>query len=124
VIYPPLHLTRDAPLAAALILQFMVENQASLSQIVRERPGYSIVKHKLERGGLAVPELLGALQNSAPDGVLQDIQDGLRLEWPDGGWVHVRPSGTEPILRIVAEARQEHRAEELADWVRSRVPLE
>jgi len=121
VIYPPLHLTRDAPLAAALILQFMAENQASMSQIVRERPGYRIVKHKLERGGLAVPELLGALQTSAPDGVLQDQQDGVRLEWPDGGWVHVRPSGTEPILRIVAEAQQKKRAEELADWVRSRV---
>ena len=63
-----------------------------------------------------------ALRSSAPDGVSQDIQDGLRLEWPDGGWVHVRPSGTEPILRIVAEAQQKHRAEELADWVRSRVP--
>ncbi|MFV1987901.1 MAG: phosphoglucosamine mutase [Gemmatimonadota bacterium] len=125
VIYPALHLTRDAPLAAALILQFMTENHASMSQIVRERPGYRIVKHKIERAGLAVPELLKTLEMAAPDGVLHDVQDGLRLEWPDGGWVHVRPSGTEPILRVVAEAQHQDRVDELADWVRSRVsPME
>ncbi len=121
VIYPGLHLTRDAPLAAALILQFMARVEAPLSAIVRERPGYRIVKRKLDRGGLAVAEALERVAGASPDGVERDRQDGLRLEWPDGSWVHVRPSGTEPILRIVAEAPHERRATELADWVEGRV---
>jgi phosphomannomutase len=121
VIYPGLHLTRDAPVAAALILQFLARNETSLGEIVGARPGYRIVKQKVDRGGLAVPELLETLREAAPDGVSQDTQDGLRLEWPDGAWIHVRPSGTEPILRIVAEAQQGERAQELADWVGDRV---
>lgn len=121
VIYPRLHLTRDAPLAAALILQFFARAEAPLSAILRERPGYRIVKRKLGRGGLEVPEALQRVAGAAPDDVERDRQDGLRLEWPDGSWVHVRPSGTEPILRIVAEALQEERAVELADWVETRV---
>jgi len=121
VIYPGLHLTRDAPLAAALILQFMAATEQTLGQIVSERPGYRIVKEKVDRGGLEVAELLESLEEAAPEGVSCDTQDGLRLEWPDGAWIHVRPSGTEPILRIVAEAPQAQRADELADWVRARV---
>ncbi len=117
VIYPALHLTRDAPLAAALILQFMASEPEPLSAIVAERPGYRIVKRKIDRGGLEVARLLEAIAGAAPRGVKEDRQDGLRLEWPDGAWVHVRPSGTEPILRIVAEAQQSERAGEIADWV-------
>ncbi len=121
VIYPALHLTRDAPLAAALILQFLAHSRAPLSEIIAARPGYRIVKRKVERGGRAVGPLLDGLRSAAPAGVTQDTRDGLRLEWPDGRWVHVRPSGTEPILRIVAEAQQEGDASELARWVEERV---
>lgn len=121
VIYPALHLTRDAPLAAALILQFLARSRAPLSEIISARPGYRIVKHKVERRGLAVGPLLDGLRSAAPAGVTQDTRDGLRLEWPDGRWVHVRPSGTEPILRIVAEAQQAGDANELARWVEERV---
>jgi len=121
VIYPGLHLTRDAPLAAALILQFMAATEKTLGEIVSERPGYCIVKDRVDRGGLDVAEVLRSLEDAAPEGVTFDKQDGLRLEWPDGAWIHVRPSGTEPILRIVAEAQQEQRADELSDWVRAGV---
>lgn len=122
VIYPGLHLTRDAPLAAALILQFMTATERTLGQIVSDRPGYRIVKDRVDRDGLDVAALLRGLEDAAPEGVSLDRQDGLRLEWPDGAWIHVRPSGTEPILRIVAEAQQEGRADELSSWVRARVP--
>lgn len=121
VIYPGLHMTRDAPLAAALILQFVTRAAAPLGAILRGRPGYRIVKRKLDRGGLAIPEALQRVAGAAPEEAEHDRQDGLRLDWPDGAWVHVRPSGTEPILRIVAEAPQAERATELADWVETRV---
>ncbi len=121
VIYPALHLTRDAPLAAALILQLLAERPRRLSEILASRPGYWIVKRKMDRGGLAVAELLEALARAAPAEAERDRQDGIRLAWPDGSWVHVRPSGTEPIVRIVAEAPQERSARELADWVESQL---
>ncbi|MCG8469275.1 MAG: phosphoglucosamine mutase [Gemmatimonadetes bacterium] len=119
VIYPGLHLTRDAPLAAALILQLLADHEVGLAALVDERPSYRIVKRKIPRGGLEVPELLVRIGDAAPGEARQDRQDGLRLDWPDGSWVHVRPSGTEPILRIVAEAQQEKDARDRADWVES-----
>lgn len=121
VIYPALHSTRDAPLAAALILQLLAETGTALDALVAARPAYRIVKRKLRRGGLAVEALLDALDSAAPREATRDRTDGLRLEWPDGRWVHIRPSGTEPILRIVAEAQQERDADELARWVERRV---
>ena len=48
--------------------------------------------------------------------------DGLRLDWPDR-WVHVRPSNTEPILRVIAEAPTEADAQELAQDVRQALGL-
>ena len=122
VIYPGLHLTRDAPLAAALILQFLVEQQAPLSEVIGKRPSYRIVKRKIPRGGLAIPEALDAIDRAAPENAAKDRQDGIRLDWPDGSWIHARPSGTEPIFRIVAEAQHTERANERADWVESLVP--
>lgn len=49
-----------------------------------------------------------------------DSSDGVRIDWPDG-WVHVRVSNTESIIRIIAEAENESRALELADWTRERL---
>jgi len=121
VIYPALHLTRDAPLAAALILQLLVEREAALGDLVDARPSYKIVKRKIPRGGLAVAQVIQTIIDAAPPEATKDQQDGIRLDWPDGSWVHVRPSGTEPILRIVAEAQHEIDARARADWVEAHV---
>ncbi len=61
-----------------------------------------------------------ALRGAFP-GAAADTQDGLRLAWPDR-WVHVRPSGTEPIVRVIAEAPTAEEAGELIR--RSREPLD
>ena len=53
-----------------------------------------------------------ATHASAASDATADLQDGLRLSWQDR-WVHVRPSGTEPIVRVIAEARTEEAAREL-----------
>lgn len=117
VIYGGLHLTRDAPLAAALILQFLAESGSTLGATVDERPSYRIVKRMISRDGLGVEEALAAIAAAAPSGADVDRQDGIRLDWPDGSWIHARPSGTEPIFRIMAEAPGEELADERADWV-------
>jgi phosphomannomutase len=120
VILPELHLGRDAPLGAALILQLLVDEDRPLSGIVGALPRYVIVKDKLDRPNAPLQSVYDALRGAFPDAEA-DTQDGLRLTWPDR-WVHVRPSGTEPIVRVIAEAPDEAGARELV--ARSRVPLD
>ena len=102
VILPELHLGRDAPLGVALLLQMLHEDGESLSKIVGRFPRYAIIKEKLDRPAKPLDAVYGALTAAFPDAEA-DTQDGLRLGWTDR-WVHVRPSGTEPIVRVIAEA--------------------
>lgn len=120
VILPDLHLGRDAPLAAALILQLLHESHGTLSAMVARYPQYRIVKDKLDRPAAPLDAVYATLRESLP-GAAVDTQDGLRLTWPDR-WVHVRPSGTEPIVRVIAEAPSEVEAQELVR--RCRAPLD
>ncbi len=111
VILPELHLGRDAPLAACLALQLLADEGAKLSSIVARYPQYAIVKEKLERPDAPLDIVYDAIRSAFPDASV-DLQDGLRLAWPDR-WVHIRPSGTEPIVRIIAEAPTRKAADEL-----------
>jgi phosphomannomutase len=120
VILPEVHLGRDAPIGAALVLQLLLEERRPLSDIVGALPRYVIVKDKLPRPNASLDAVYAALKAAFPDAAA-DMQDGLRLAWPDR-WVHVRPSGTEPIVRVIAEAPDEAGARELVR--RSRVPLD
>jgi len=120
VILPEVHLGRDAPIGAALLLQLLVEEGRSLSALVASLPRYVIVKDKLDRPNASLDAVYGALRAAFPDAAA-DTQDGLRLAWSDR-WVHVRPSGTEPIVRVIAEAPDEAGARELVR--RSRAPLD
>lgn len=120
VILSEMHLGRDAPVGAALLLQLLHEENRPLSEIVAELPKYVIVKDKLDRPNASLDTVYDAL-TKAFAGASADTQDGLRLSWPDR-WVHVRPSGTEPIVRVIAEGPT---AEDAAELVRrSREPLD
>lgn len=111
VILTELHLGRDAPVAAALILQLMAESKRSISEIVDDYPRYSIVKDKLKRPAAPLDAVYEMLVQAFPDATV-DTQDGMRLAWNDR-WVHVRPSGTEPIVRVIAEAPTDAEARQL-----------
>ena len=117
VILPDLHLTRDAPLAAALILQHLLDLDRPLSDAVAVWPSYVIVKEKM-----AFPReaLSDAYRVVAEDlvGADEDHSDGLRLAWPgERTWLHLRPSGTEPVVRIIAEGPTEAAARALVTRV-------
>jgi phosphomannomutase len=113
VILSEVHLGRDTSVGAALILQLLLEEgeKRPLSKIVASYPRYIIVKDKLDRPNAPLDTVYQALTRAFPDAEA-DTQDGLRLTWPDR-WVHIRPSGTEPIVRVIAEAPSAEDAEKL-----------
>jgi len=120
VILTEVHLGRDAPIGAALLLQLLLEEGTPLSAIAATLPRYAIVKDKLDRPNASLDAVYEALRGVFP-GAEVDTQDGLRLSWPDR-WVHVRPSGTEPIVRVIAEAPTADEAKALVR--QSRAPLD
>lgn len=120
VILSEVHLGRDAPVGVALVLQMLLESDEPLSAVLGRFPRYSIVKDKLDRPDASLDSVYAALRSEFQDAEA-DTQDGLRLAWPDR-WVHVRPSGTEPIVRVIAEAPTEGEARDLV--ARSRRPLD
>jgi len=115
VMYPPLHVGRDAPVAAALVLALLARERRSVSELVASAPRYAIVKAKVPRGPRLEP-VYDALRRAFAAASV-DTQDGLRLAWPDR-WLHVRPSNTEPIIRLIAEAPTEAGAKQLTEEAR------
>lgn len=117
VMVPDLHLTRDAPLASVLVLGALAGEDATLAEMAGDLPTYRIAKRRAPRPDGSLEPVYRALVDGAPGTPERDRQDGLRLDWPDErSWVHVRPSGTEPIVRVIAEAPDEEEAERLAGW--------
>ena len=111
VMYPPLHVGRDAPVAAALLLTLLARGRR-VSELVAAAPRYVIVKARVPRGPALEP-VYAALRRRFADARV-DTQDGLRLAWR-GRWLHVRPSNTEPIIRLIAEAPTGAAAQDLVD---------
>jgi phosphomannomutase len=118
IILPDLHYGRDGILAVAMTLQNLAERGATVSTLVSEIPSYHIDKRKFELGGKSLTELYAHLENTFA-GAEVDRRDGLRFAW-DRSWVHVRPSNTEPVARIIAEAPNREEAERLCLTVEKR----
>lgn len=116
VMFPALHIGRDAPLGVALILHLLATSRVSISDLVASAPRYTIVKAKGPRGAELRP-MYDRLRTRFADAAA-DERDGLRLSWQDR-WLHVRPSGTEPIVRMIAEAPTPADAEALVEASRA-----
>ena len=108
VIDPRVGLVRDPFIGMGLILNLMAETGKKLSELVAELPRYHIIKDKYTVERERLPELFAALTKRWPE-AKADRTDGLRLDWADC-WLHVRPSNTEPIVRVIAEAPLEDNA--------------
>lgn len=102
VIDPRVGWVRDPFIGIGLVLQLLADTGKPLSQLLAELPSYTIVKDKYTIARDRLPALNAALEQRWPEAKANHI-DGLRLDWSDR-WVHVRPSNTEPIVRVIAEA--------------------
>ncbi len=114
VIDPRIVPGRDSLVGMAYVLQLMTTTGKTLSQLVADLPRYEIVKTKFEcpreEANHAVALIQGAIE--AEEGITIDTQDGIRIDWLDErSWLHARPSNTEPIMRIIAEAPEKAIAE-------------
>ena len=119
VILPDLHYGRDALAGIALVLQHLADLEISLADLRRSLPAYEVVKAKLDVEGIDPERAIAQLVERFRDERL-DTTDGLKVEF-ESGWVHLRKSNTEPIIRIYAEARSEEDAEALVARMRSEV---
>lgn len=111
IIDPRIGLVRDSFIGIGLVLNLLADESRSLAEIVDEMPRYVMIKTKHEIDREKIDALLKKVPAITGNGVLNDA-DGIRIDWPEG-WVHVRPSNTEPIARVIAEAADSATADAL-----------
>ncbi|MDR2391598.1 MAG: phosphoglucosamine mutase [Planctomycetota bacterium] len=118
VIDPRVHYGRDALTGVAIILQYLLETNNTLSSLAAAIPTYQMSKQKVECSKRNAQPVLQALASEKADRV--DTRDGVKLDFAEG-WVHIRPSNTEPIVRVYSEARTREEADRLANRYREMV---
>jgi len=109
LIFPEHLLARDGAMSFSKILELMALENKKISELVEDIPKYHTIKTKLPCKDKI--KLLEGLKEEFPDA---NFTDGVRIDYEDS-WILIRPSGTEPIVRIFAEAKTRERAKELID---------
>lgn len=113
VIWPTVHIGRDSFVGIALLLSLISEEQKPLSQIIQRYPPKVMIKEKVPCPSEKGPQVL-ALFRQYYQGFPMDFQDGIKVFLKDA-WIHIRPSRTEPVIRLTLEADTEDRAQALKE---------
>ncbi len=123
VALPAVHPTNDSAAAIGLILEHLARTGQCISQLVAALPRYAMIKRYVPVAPNLVFSALHRVREEADSANTMelDLSDGVKLTWPDG-WLHVRASNTESMIRLIAEAKTEERAQELLAWARDRLP--
>jgi phosphomannomutase len=116
VIFPQVGYNRDSLSGAGLVLSLMAAKKKSISQLVAELPHYEMIKTKVECASQAEANAFVEKTKEKFRGSDLVLTEGVKVVTPEG-WVHVRPSNTEPIIRIIAEAKDQKSARALVDQV-------
>jgi len=111
VIYPRINFARDSLVAMSLVLHLLAESKKSVTELLDTVPRYSIVKEKMACPSDRISAALRLVRQEFAK-FQMDTRDGVKVVQPDG-WILVRGSNTEPIIRIVAESKSEARAKEM-----------
>jgi len=116
VIYPASHYGRDALVGIALFLTHLAKSKLSVSALRKTYPEYYISKNKIQlTPAINVDDVLKVIKESYKQYEVNDI-DGVKIDFPTG-WVHLRKSNTEPIIRIYSEAKTPEQAEGFASAI-------
>jgi phosphomannomutase len=119
VIYPRINFARDSLVGIALVLHLLAQSGKSIAELLSDIPRYSIVKEKMACPSDRIAGVLRKVRQQFAELPL-DTRDGVKVTTADG-WFLVRGSNTEPIVRVVAEAKSEERARELVDAVIAKI---
>jgi phosphomannomutase len=111
VIYPTINNSRDGFVSLSFALELLAKRKQTVSQCVATLPKYFLKRDKWPVTG-NLDAIYSKLKSSYKNAIANDL-DGLRLDFPDGSWIHLRPSITEPIIRLFAEAKTEERVDAL-----------
>ncbi|MGA7161408.1 MAG: phosphoglucosamine mutase [Bacteroidota bacterium] len=114
VILPEVHFGRDAVVGIGLFLQLLVDFGGKTSDLKSSLPQYTIVKDKIELGSLMPDVLLQRLYKKYSKTEKTNMDDGLKIDFASS-WVHLRKSNTEPIVRVIAEAKSRDEAAALVE---------
>ena len=106
---------RDSLVGIALVLQLMAETGKTVSQLVSEIGGYYMSKDKFVADKSQAQQILNSAKETFPDAKL-DTTDGCRFDFDDG-WLHLRASNTEPVMRLIVEAKDRHIGQKYIDAV-------
>lgn len=118
VIYPAAHYGRDALVGVAMFLTLLAKSGMTVSQLKATYPSYAIAKNKIQlTPEIDVDAILSEVKGIYADERITDI-DGVKIDFADG-WVHLRKSNTEPIIRIYSEAPTMEEADALADDIKA-----
>ena len=115
VIDPRVGLTRDSLVGIALVLQLMAETGRTVSELVGEIGRYYMTKHKFAADRAQAGRILEAARRVF-SAARVDRRDGCRFDFEDG-WVHIRSSNTEPVMRAIVEAKDQDTAQRYVDAV-------
>lgn len=112
IIYPTINTVRDSFTGLSLVLELLAERNQTVSQCIETFPKYFMKKDKWPIAGKNLTEMYSKLKSHFT-GAKLDEQDGLRLDLADGSWLHLRPSNTEPIIRLFGEAKTQEGIDKL-----------
>lgn len=115
VILPRIHLGRDGAAALSVLLTFLAEQQQSIASLWHEMPKYHMIKQKISTTAVDWSRLSGHVVELYPSCEATHI-DGLRID-SDEWWLHIRPSNTEPVIRIIAEGSEQNRVEDIVNSI-------
>jgi phosphomannomutase len=106
---------RDSLVGIALVLQLLAETGKTVSQLVGEIGGYYMVKEKFDAGEAEAQRILDLAQRKLTNARV-DTRDGCRFDFEDG-WVHLRASNTEPVMRAIVESKDERTVQKYIDVI-------
>lgn len=112
VIYPTINTVRDSFVGLSLVLELLAERKQTVSECVATLPKYFMKKDKWSIVDKNLKDIILKLKTHFKEAQTIEI-DGIRLDFPDGSWLHLHPSNTEPIVRFFGEAKTEERIDAL-----------